>query len=232
MIDNDLTMPWMAQVRVDVARDEELLTLMRRSGCRRLCLGLESVDQATLDGYAKSQTVEGIQDAVRALHAHGIRCHGMFVLGADTDTVQTVRDTVDFAKRHDLETIMLNVLTPALGTRQYESMDAGERIFEKRWQFYDGQHVVFTPSQMTPSELQRSFVDGYRRFYSLRRGLGYLMRLRFGDLAAHLWGWWFIRRWQREPVNRQYIEVLDAFGERAAPVGSERAGSPALRSSP
>ena len=33
MIERDLTMPWTAQVRTDVARDDELLDLMRRSGC-------------------------------------------------------------------------------------------------------------------------------------------------------------------------------------------------------
>ena len=53
MIDRGLTTRWMAQVRTDVARDEELLTLMRRSGCNRLALGFESIDQATLDGYAQ-----------------------------------------------------------------------------------------------------------------------------------------------------------------------------------
>ena len=61
MIDRGITPKWQAQVRTDVARDEELLTLMRRSGCHRVALGFESVDQATLDSYAKSQTVEDIK---------------------------------------------------------------------------------------------------------------------------------------------------------------------------
>ena len=228
MIERDLTMPWLAQVRVDVARDEELLTLMHRAGCRRLALGFESVDQATLDGYAKSQTVEDIERAIRALHAHGIKVHGMFVLGSDTDTVGTARETVRFAEAHEIETIMLNVLTPALGTSQYEAMDAGSRIFEKRWQFYDGQHVVFTPNEMTPSELQRAFVDGYRRFYRLRRALRYLLRGRFGDLLAHLWGWWFIHRWPREPANRDYVAALDERdqGERRLDSGWQATTGP------
>ena len=208
MIERGFTGPWQAQVRADVARDAELLALMRRSGCRRLALGFESIDQATLDGYAKSQTVDDVVRAIDALHRHGIKCHGMFVVGADSDTAQTARATVDFAIRHRIDTLMVNVLTPALGTKQYEAMNAGSRIFEQCWQFYDGQHVVFAPQNMTPLALQRDVVAAYRRFYSLRRGLGHLARLRAGHALDHLWGWWFIRRWAREPVNRAYLGEL------------------------
>ncbi len=209
MIDRGLVIPWQAQVRADVARDEELLTLMQRSGCRRLALGFESIDQATLDSYAKSQTVEDIVNAIAALHAHGIECHGMFVVGADSDTPETVRDTVAFARKYRIDSLMLNVLTPAIGTSQYDAMDAGDRIFERRWQFYDGQHVVFAPRKMTPAELQHEFLIGYRRFYSTWRGLKLLARWRLGVLGSHLWGRWFIHRWVKDPSNREYLAALD-----------------------
>ena len=149
MIDRGLTPKWQAQVRTEVARDEELLSLMRRSGCHRLELGFESVDQVTLDGYDKSQTVEDITNAIAALHRHHIKVHGMFVVGADNDTARTAHLTVAFAERHGIDSLMLNVLTPGLGTKQYELMNAGDRVFEHRWQFYDGQHVIFTPQRMT-----------------------------------------------------------------------------------
>ena len=174
MIDRGITPKWQAQVRTDVARDEELLSLMQRSGCHRLELGLESIDQVTLDGYAKSQTVEDITNAIAALHRHHIKVHGMFVVAADNDTARTAPDTVEFAERHGIDSLMLNVLTPGIGTRQYELMNAGDRVFEHRWQFYDGQHVIFTPQRMTALELQTSVVDGYRRFYSLRRAIRHL----------------------------------------------------------
>jgi anaerobic magnesium-protoporphyrin IX monomethyl ester cyclase len=216
MIDRGLTTKWMAQVRTDVARDEELLTLMKQSGCNRLALGFESIDQATLDGYAKSQTVEDITRAIAALHRHGIKCHGMFVVGADNDTARTARDTVAFAEKYGIDSLMLNVLTPGLGTKQYELMDAGDRVFEDRWQFYDGQHVIFEPQNMTPLELQTAIVKGYRHFYSLRRSLKYLVRLRFGRLLEHLWGWLYVRLWQREPANRAYLQELGGRSGRAA----------------
>jgi anaerobic magnesium-protoporphyrin IX monomethyl ester cyclase len=220
MIDRGVTPSWMAQVRTDVARDEELLTLMERSGCRRLCLGFESIDQATLDGYAKSQTVEDITRCIAALHRHGIKCHGMFVIGADTDTSRTVRDTVAFAEKHRVDSVMLNILTPGLGTKQYEIMDAGSRIFERRWQFYDGQHVVFAPQNMTPAELQTEIMKGYRHFHSLRRGMRFLVRLRFGRWLEHFWGWLYVRLWWKDPANRAFVRGLRERAGRAVAAGS------------
>jgi radical SAM superfamily enzyme YgiQ (UPF0313 family) len=226
MIDRGLTPKWQAQVRTDVARDEELLSLMRRSGCHRLELGLESVDQVTLDGYDKSQTVEDITNAIAALHRHHIKVHGMFVVGADNDTARTAQLTVDFAEKYGIDSLMLNILTPATGTKQYESMNGDDRVFEHRWQFYDGQHVVFTPQRMTALELQTSVIQGYRYFYSLRRAFRHLVHLRFGNVLEHLWGRLFIYRWQKDPRNRDYVRSL-AQRPALAPAAPQAATEPA-----
>ena len=211
MIERDLVVPWSAQVRTDVADDAELLILMRRSGCERLSLGLESVNQATLDGYKKAQSVEDIARAIDTLHDCGIKCHGMFVLGADSDTVDTVRDTVEFALRHRIDSLMLNILTPGPGTEQLADMNAEGRIFDRHWQFYDGQHVVFTPRQTTPHELQVEVLRGYARFYSSRRWLTQLLALRYAELLVHSWGWWYARFWPRDRSNRAYMRMLAAL---------------------
>jgi hypothetical protein len=103
---------------------------------------------------------------------------------------------------------MLNVLTPGIGTKQYEMMNGGDRVFEYRWQFYDGQHVIFTPQNMTASQLQAEVIDGYRQFYSVGNILTPLLRLRFGTSLERLWGWLFIHRWQRDPTNQAYVQAL------------------------
>jgi radical SAM superfamily enzyme YgiQ (UPF0313 family) len=209
MIAEGLVIPWSAQVRTDVTRDPELLDLMRRSGCELVYLGLESVSQATLDGFHKAQTVEDIEVAIKKLHEYGIRSHGMFVLGADTDTVQTVRDTVKFAMKNRINTVMLNILTPLPGTPQYDDLEAAGRIFEKRWELYDAHHVVFTPEQMTPYELQVEVLRAYTRFYSLRQWLRYVFTFRFTkQLLFHSWGMVIIRTWRRDERNKAFIKAL------------------------
>jgi len=208
MIAEDLVVPWQAQARTDVARDPELLDLMARSGCHRLALGLESIDQATLDRFEKSQSVADITQAIDALHRHGIQCHGMFVLGADTDTIQSVRDTVKFAMKNHIDTIQLAALTPLPGTPLFEELDAAGRIFEKQWHLYDAQHVVFEPANMTAYELQLEALRGYMKFYSLRQWAKYFFTFRFTKLLFQSWGWWIVRTWRKNKANQAFMKYL------------------------
>ena len=115
MIDEGIVVPWQAQMRTDVVTDPELLDLMRRSGCERIALGLESLDQATLDDFEKSQTVADIERAIALLNDHGILSFGMFVVGTDADTPRSVREIARFSLRQGITTLMLNILTPAAG---------------------------------------------------------------------------------------------------------------------
>ena len=223
MLERNLVIPWSAQVRIDVVRDPELLDLMRRTGCELVYLGLESVNQATLDGYEKSQTVEDIERAIKVLHEYGIKSHGMFVLGADTDSVQTVRDTVTFAIKNKIDTVMLNILTPLPGTPQFDELDAAGRIFDKRWELYDAHHVVFEPKLMTPYELQIEVLRGYMRFYSLRTWLKYIFTFRFTkQLLFHGWGMVIIRNWRRDERNKAFIAALKRMWPRPTPPGAVR----------
>ncbi|HQG54234.1 MAG TPA: radical SAM protein [Thermoleophilia bacterium] len=202
MIAEGIVVPWQAQMRTDVVRDPELLDLMRRSGCERVALGLESLDQATLDGFDKAQTVADVERAIALLNEYGIMSFGMFVVGTDADTPSSVRDIAVFALRHGITTLMLNILTPLPGTPMYDDLEAQGRILDRDWSHYDAQHVVFAPKRMTPRQLQRATLRAYRRFYSTRRLVANALALRFRRTAELGWCWWFVRSWGRDRGNR------------------------------
>jgi radical SAM superfamily enzyme YgiQ (UPF0313 family) len=208
MIAEDIVVPWSAQMRTDVVRDPELLDLMRRSGCNRAYLGLESVNQATLDSFDKHQSVDDIVQAIRILHEYGIASHGMFMLGADTDTKESLRETVKFAMKNHIDTIQLAALTPLPGTPLFEELDAAGRIFEKHWYLYDAQHVVFEPANMTAYELQLEALRGYMKFYSKRQWAKYFFTFRFTKLLFQTWGRHIIRTWRRDKRNKAFMKTL------------------------
>lgn len=162
---------WSAQCRTDlIVKQRDLLPLMRRSGCMVLYLGLESVNPETLAAYNKKQAVEQSVEAIRLLHEHDIMVHGMFVVGADTDNRETIRDTVKFALQHKINTVQLLILTPTVGTREYKRLESEGRLLPgayAKWELYDGHHVVFQPKKMTPAQLQIETFNAMRRFYSL-----------------------------------------------------------------
>lgn len=180
MIERGLTPPWSAQMRAEVVYadkgsrelDHELLGLMRDSGCTMVYCGFESVNQATLEAYNKRQDVRDIRDSVRAFHAYGIHVHGMFVLGADTDDVQTCHKTARFALENEIDTVQFLILTPCPGTPFYNRLVAQGRLLTDDLSLYDGHHCVIQPALMTPYELQMGTYMAMARFYSARHALG------------------------------------------------------------
>ncbi len=166
MLQENLKIEWSAQVRVEAAKDEELLDLMARAGCFCVFVGLESINPATLKLYNKSQTVEGIKDCVVNFHRHHIRVHGMFVFGSEEDHFQVIRDTVRFSRDLDMDSLQYLILTPIPGTPVYQELEAQNRIFCHDWSHYDGHHAVFQPRQLTPYELQWETIRAMKKFYS------------------------------------------------------------------
>ena len=209
IIDEGLTFRWSAQTRTDIVKDPELLNLMVRSGCWQVYLGLESVNQQTLDDYDKDQTVEDVKEAVKELNRRGIKTHGMFVVGSDNDPRSCVKDTVSFALKYGISTIMLNILTPLPGTDTYAELERSGRIMKPpRWEHFDAHHVVFEPKGMTPYELQREVIAGYVRFYAWRQVLKAILTMDKVKIILSLWGYSTVRSWRKDVANKDYVRRL------------------------
>jgi radical SAM superfamily enzyme YgiQ (UPF0313 family) len=184
-----------AQVRAEVARDPELLKLMRRAGLRQLFIGFESVNPRSLELYNKHQNLKDIDEAVRAIHRQGIWIHGMFVFGSDADTPETFEETVRFCNRNKMETVQYLVLTPLPGTRHYRELKAQNRIISRQWGRFDAFNTVYLPARMTPYQLQHGMLAAMKRFYAPRRALPWLLRLQPWIAFLHLAGWVILRLW-------------------------------------
>jgi len=211
---------WTAQVRADVARDPELLKLMRRAGAHTFFVGLESAHPATLAAARKRQRVDRVREHLREIRRAGIRVHGMFVLGLEQDTPQSVETTVRFAIDERISSAQFLVLVPLPGTEVYDRLVAEERLVVDDWSLYDGHHVVFRPHGFTMSQLQHAQLDAHARFYPVSRQLGWLVRGRLFESAINGYARKLNRTWKR--THAQFLarlEQLDAaFAARAVAV--------------
>jgi radical SAM superfamily enzyme YgiQ (UPF0313 family) len=188
MIAEGIKTRWSAQVRTEVSRDLELLRLMADSGCHTLYIGFESINPATLEAYNKKQDREDIISCIKTVRDHGIHIHGMFVLGADTDDVGTIRGTADFAIGLGIDTVQFLILTPLPGTPFFQEMKESGRLLHTDWSKYDVQHVVFRPRLMSPATLQIETFRSMGRFYSGKYILRHLARLDFHYAAIGIFG--------------------------------------------
>lgn len=207
MLDNNIRLKsWGAQMRVEAAKDPELLELMNRTGGDMVYVGLESINPATLEAYNKKQTVDEIRESIKLFHQHKIRVHGMFVFGSDADTVQTIRDTVDFALETRIDTVQFLMLTPIVGTNLYNKLEEEGRLLTKEWELYDGHHAVFQPALMSPEELQEETFAAFRKFYALRNIFQNYFYTGWGSSFYRGLGWLMVKRFNKQ--NLWYDRVL------------------------
>ena len=169
LTEKKLGINWAAQVRCDLAKNPGLVEKMANAGCRWVDVGFESIEDETLEALHKSQTQADIIRAIQTFHRFGINIHGMFMFGADSDAPETIDRTVEFAKKHGIDTVQFMVLTPFPGTRCYADLVAENRLLHKNWDYFNAMYAVFRPASMSPVKLQTETYRAYRRFYSLRR---------------------------------------------------------------
>lgn len=166
MIATGLTPTWAGQFHIDIAKDPELLDLMKKSNCFIGCIGLESINPKSLELYNKKQTIEEMERGIKEIHDHGIKIHGMFVLGSDQDTVETIEATWRFARKNRIESVQFLILTPLPGTKTYNDLENEGRIKNKDWSLYDAHHAVFEPKLISRYDLQYYTIRAMKKFYS------------------------------------------------------------------
>jgi radical SAM superfamily enzyme YgiQ (UPF0313 family) len=213
---------WSAQVRADIARDPGLVAKMSRSGCDVVYVGMESVNPETLSDYNKGQTVADMERSIRVFRRNRIAVHGMFVLGADSDTVETVRQTARFALRNRIQTVQFLILTPLPGTRHYRELRRQDRLILDDWRLYDGQHVVYRPARMSVYDLQVETLRATLKFYSKRQVVRQFLRFEFSNSMVTAYARKHAKNWLRS--NSEFISRLKALGTSGAPHVLSRAG--------
>lgn len=216
MIREGQTPSWGAQVRTEAGDDPELLTLMRQSNCFNLYVGFESINPRTLRLFRKRQDLAKIERSIANFHRHGIKLHGMFVVGSDEDEVETLHATARFAVAHGLESVQFLILTPCPGSPDWDTLYArgGKDILTRDWSLYDGHHVVHQPRRMSPYELQVGAMRAMRRFYSWGTILRSLLLRRDAYTAGiQLYGKHLLRDWFK--ANGAYVAELkrELYGE-------------------
>jgi radical SAM superfamily enzyme YgiQ (UPF0313 family) len=160
---------WVGQASTNVADHEEILTLIRDSGCMGLAVGFETLSQKNIRDVGKgvNRTPEYL-DRIRIIHSYGIGLAGNFIFGFDHDDESTFAEVVDFVDTARLEGFYYSLLTPYPGTPFFEQMRAEGRLIGTDWSLYDTDHVVFRPKLMDAETLMRGYRWAWRRSLTYR----------------------------------------------------------------
>ncbi|MCL4788119.1 MAG: B12-binding domain-containing radical SAM protein [Verrucomicrobia bacterium] len=163
---------WFTEADVRVAEDDELLGLMRDSGCQQVLIGLESPRRVNLNGIElrnnwKARQQDYYKEAIAKIQSYGITVNGCFILGLDADTPEVFDDVLQFVRDSGLYEVQITFLTAFPGTPLYHRLKAEGRIIrDKAWELCTLFDINITPKNMSRDQLQAGFLRLAKQLYS------------------------------------------------------------------
>lgn len=174
LIELDLDLTWSIESRVDNV-DRETLELLKKAGCTFIAYGVESGSQRILDQMHKGVTLDQIRETVRITNEVGIKTRGYLILGHLDESVEEMRQTIEFAKSLDLDVASFTLFVPLPGTLDYKrahkfgQFDPDFYMKDLLLEYNMPKFPVFVPNGMTQKELMAIHREAYNKVY-LRPG--------------------------------------------------------------
>ncbi|PJC48446.1 MAG: hypothetical protein CO035_03465, partial [Candidatus Omnitrophica bacterium CG_4_9_14_0_2_um_filter_42_8] len=168
------------QIRLDKAKDTELLSAMRQAGISTVAIGFESPIEEELKAMNKCLKPEDMLSLVKIYHKFGFLIHGMFIFGYPVkegisfsmSAKERLKRLKRFIKKARLDTIQVLLPVPLPGTELRERLNAQNRIYSVRdvgWEYYDGNFPVFEPDKpMTAEDTQYAIRKMMGKFYQFK----------------------------------------------------------------
>lgn len=158
---------WSCETRIDCL-DEELLWQMKQAGLRHINVGVESFSEEVLRKSKRLPIKIAHQEKIISFcHKNGITVAAFYIIGLAGDTLESVRQTIRYAKKLNTLVAQFTIGTPYPGTEFFEKIKQEGRLLEKDWQEFDTYNSVYQHENLGREELlalkEEAFVSYYFR---------------------------------------------------------------------
>jgi radical SAM superfamily enzyme YgiQ (UPF0313 family) len=167
---------WVAQVTINFADDEELLTLAAKAGCRGVFIGFESHTPEGLKEVGKkfnNQKDRDFRASVRRIQRHNIMVVGSFIIGLDVDERGIGKQIAAKAIQYGIDNLNVLFLTPLPGTRLWDQMKSEGRIalnaFPDDWKYYTLTFPVARYNRLSREDIIEEMISCDKSFYPMPR---------------------------------------------------------------
>ncbi|MCW8803835.1 MAG: B12-binding domain-containing radical SAM protein [Ignavibacteriaceae bacterium] len=168
-----LKIKWAGQASIEMVKDSELLEMMRRSGCLGQLVGFDAMSKDSLTWLNKKSNLReftNYQYAIEVLRKYNFQTWASFILGNDYDTLEGIKNTVEFAIKSKFTLAFFHLLSPYPKTQIYEQFKSENRLlYDGKWWLqkdYEYNRAAFIPNHMTPEELSEAVVFANKYFYT------------------------------------------------------------------
>jgi hypothetical protein len=115
-----------------VTTDYETLRGDEGAGCRLLIVGTKRRPADSQETSRRARPSTWRKRFTENAHKLGLKIHADFIVGLPGETRDTIRNTIDFAKRLDCETIQVSIAHAYPGTEFYDF--AKKNAHDQHWQ--------------------------------------------------------------------------------------------------
>jgi radical SAM superfamily enzyme YgiQ (UPF0313 family) len=190
-----LKIRWSTLFSAHYCLDPKFMDLARRSGLLHVNMGIESINQKTLNKWSKgfNKTSEYAR-VVGNLTRRDISYSLNFVFGSDSDDETVFDATLAFLGELKAETAYFNILVPLRGTSLHQKFKEEHRLIdEENMERWPGLSCHFKPLRFSPDELVQRIAKIRRDFYTNRSAMRRLpVPYRESHFAA--WNLHFLQR--------------------------------------
>ncbi|QSV45632.1 hopanoid biosynthesis associated radical SAM protein HpnJ [Geobacter benzoatilyticus] len=194
-----LGISWTINARANC--DYETLKVMREAGLRHVVVGYETGNEQILKNIKKGVTKSQAIEFTRNCKKLGLSVHGAFIMGLPGETRDTIRETIEYAKALDLNSIQASLASPYPGTEFWDLCrqegwiaseayidDTGHQMCVINYphlsnkEIFDAVETFYNKFYFRPKYIGRSImkmiVDGEERKKLLKEGKQYLEYMR------------------------------------------------------
>jgi radical SAM superfamily enzyme YgiQ (UPF0313 family) len=122
-------MTFHTEVCINLADDDELLSMMGEAGFYMVFIGIETPDEGSLAECGKKQNRNrDLVEDVKRIQRAGLQVQGGFIVGFDNDTPSIFQRQIEFIQKSGIVTAMVGLLQALPGTKLYERLKREGRL--------------------------------------------------------------------------------------------------------
>jgi hopanoid biosynthesis associated radical SAM protein HpnJ len=155
---------WSTNSRANV--DRETLRVLKDGGLRLFVVGYESGNEQILKNIKKGVNIDRARRFTKDCHDLGILIHGTFIVGLPGETLQTIEESIRFAREMNPETIQVSLASPYPGTHFYEYVKEHNFLVQDVYNDEAGyQRCTVSYPEVSAQEIFSAVERFYRKYY-------------------------------------------------------------------
>jgi anaerobic magnesium-protoporphyrin IX monomethyl ester cyclase len=119
LIIKKLQILWAVSIRADIMT-QKIAYKMKKAGCFNVSIGIESANNYILSKIGKGTTIEKITEGIKMLKNAGIEIMSQYVIGSPYETLETVKESIAYAKSSGCDYTNFYTVLPFRGTPQWD----------------------------------------------------------------------------------------------------------------